>query len=448
VSNSSADPDHVQSVFGLVLTIDFIPTSFGFFLSVCASIKLSSLFAENRYNRASRVFADLLRLAVVIGILLPVVLIPSARPIMRWVEPDPDSAQNINEGFIYLVILFSGTVVTCVYFLLCGCLEAEGRTIWFSCIQIISMALNQGVFNPILVACLHMGVAGAATSMIASQFITAVFLLLLYYRGTFTIKPRVAELVEAPVGETANALALSLSSLLSSLTTCLPVIGFQKFLSLSSPNADERSDWIALCNDFTRLCAITIAIFLAISMGFMAAGAYAYASSNIERVLRLFLHSWWLCSAVGICFSLLMDIDRDFVPGWFGLRNQPHMIQKWHTVVRRYWSSNAFFSWMFIGTALLQVTNRPARGFACAMITQVVVFPLCSAIWYLATKRPDMIFWASLTNDGTVATISVLFNIVVFREFAKKLTKEKCRAVVENLKSIESKDADTMYTMG
>ena len=46
VSGSSANPDQVQSVFGLVMTIDFIPTAFGFFLSVCASIKLSGLFAE------------------------------------------------------------------------------------------------------------------------------------------------------------------------------------------------------------------------------------------------------------------------------------------------------------------------------------------------------------------------------------------------------------------
>jgi Na+-driven multidrug efflux pump len=446
VSSKAANPDQVQSVFGLVMTIDFIPTAFGFFLSVCASIKLSALFAENRYNRASHVFADLLRLAVVIGVVLPLILIPAARPIMRWLEPD--SEQNIREGFVYLVILFSGTVVTCVYLLLCGCLEAEGRTVWFSCIQIISMALNQGIFNPILIACLDMGVAGAAVSMIGSQFIGALSLLFLYYRGTFTVKPRAAELFEAPVGETSNALALGVSSLFGSLATCLPVIAFQKFLSLRAPNADERNDWIALYNDFTRLYAIVIAIFLAICMGFMAAGAYAYASSNIARVMRLFLHAWWMCCAVGACFSVLMDVDRDFVPSWFGLRNQPHMMEKWRTVVRRYCSSTVAFSWMFIGTTLLQVTNRPARGFICAMITQVSIFPICSAIWYSATKKPDMLFWASLTSDLTDATITVLFVIVVFREFARRVKEEKGQLLVEGLKSIESKDADAMYTVG
>jgi Na+-driven multidrug efflux pump len=284
--------------------------------------------------------------------------------------------------------------------------------------------------------------------MIGSQFIAAISLLFLYYWGTFTVKPRLAELFQAPVGETSNALAVGASSLLSSLTTCLPTIGFQKCLSLSAPNADERNEWIALCNDFTRLCAISIAIFLAVSMGFMAAGAYAYASSNMARVMRLFLHGWWLCCAVGVCFSLLMGVDRDFVPGWFGLRNRPHMMEKWHTVVRRYWSSNALFSWMFIGTTLLQVTNRPILGFLCAMTTQVAIFPLCSAIWYFATKRPDMIFWASLTNDATCATLTVLFDIVVFRDFAKRVTEENGQSLVENLKSIESKDADLMYTMG
>jgi Na+-driven multidrug efflux pump len=127
-------------------------------MSVAASIQLSSMFAQKKHTRASRVIADLLRVCLLIGILVPAVLLPVSKPLMRWLAPDESSEENIHEGFTYLAIMFGGAFVTCVYYLLCGCLETEGRTVWYNCIQLMSTTLNQGIFNPIFIVVLKMGI--------------------------------------------------------------------------------------------------------------------------------------------------------------------------------------------------------------------------------------------------------------------------------------------------
>jgi hypothetical protein len=160
---------------------------------------MNAIFAEKKYERANQVVADLLGVCLVIFILVPAILLPAARPMMWWVAPDECSERDIQDGFTYLAIMFGGSLVTCVSYLLC--LEAEGRTVWYSCIQLISAALNRGTFNPILILVLSMGIAGWAISLIASQLVTTIVLVVYFYTGTFTVRPGMAELFARPVNE-------------------------------------------------------------------------------------------------------------------------------------------------------------------------------------------------------------------------------------------------------
>jgi Na+-driven multidrug efflux pump len=79
------------------MTLDFLPVALGFFLCVSSSIQLSVPFAEQNYQKAPQVFADLLRFCIILGVLVPAALLPVAKPLMRWVQGDSKES-DVEQG--------------------------------------------------------------------------------------------------------------------------------------------------------------------------------------------------------------------------------------------------------------------------------------------------------------------------------------------------------------
>jgi Na+-driven multidrug efflux pump len=331
-------------------------------------------------------------------------------------EASADADRAIDMGFNYLLVVIPGSVVTCIYYLLCGCLEAEGRTVWYGVIQMGSTLLNQVVFNPIAIIVFKAGIVGVAVAMIGAQLIAAIVLVVCFYRGDFTVKLCVKELFARPIKESGHALALGLTSLLSSLSSSLPIILFQRLLADLA--RQDAQDWIALYNDFSRLYAVAIALYLSPCTGLMAAGSYAYSATNISRLVRLCFHAAWILGVLGMAIAFTMDFAPGWVASWFSLTGP--MIGDWKETVAKYWSSTTLMAWTYLGTTLLQITNRPRVGLASAIVGQVFVFPLASILWYELSSSPAMMFWAGLTNDVTAWVLTVAFDISTLIELWKR----------------------------
>jgi Na+-driven multidrug efflux pump len=423
-----------QAVLSLVMTMDFIPVALGFFMCVSSSIQLSCLFAEGEYGKAARVLADMARFCVILGILVPAVLLPVAKPLMRWMRGGDASASEIDQGFDYLLFVLGGTAITCLYYLLCGCLEAEGRTLWFGVSQVSSMVLNGVLFDFVTVKVLKMGMRGPAVSMVAAQFLPMVVIFVWFFRGKFSVKPRFADFLKVPIRESWHGLALGVSSLVSSLSTSVPTIFFQKYITNCTPNEDDRKMFLGLYNDFLRLYSVVLAIYLAICMGFMSAGSFAYTSRNMPRFLRLLGHSMWLLAGFGICAALIMDFATEYVAKLFNITDA-HVVGVWRQTAPKFWSSTALLSQSYLGTSMLQATDRPGLGLVAALMTQGVLFPAVSTFWYYYTHNPISLFWSGLTNDVIAITLSALFGIPVALEIKRYYAESKEYMAVRTLES-------------
>jgi Na+-driven multidrug efflux pump len=151
----------------------------------------------------------------------------------------------------------------------------------------------------------------------------------------------------------------------------------------------------------------------------MAAGSYAFSAMNISRLINLYFHAVWILGVLGITITLIMDFAPRWVAGWFNLTDES-MISKWKETVPRYWSSTALMAWTYLGTTLLQVTNKPGIGLACALIGQVFIFPLVSTLWYQLSTDPASLFWSGLSNDTTAWVLTVAFDIPTFIELWRR----------------------------
>jgi Na+-driven multidrug efflux pump len=378
------------------------------------------MFGEGSYTKASQVVADLLRFSIVLGLIVPAICIPIARPLMKWYGAADDVADL---GLTYVAVVVGGTLITCVYLLLCGCLQAEGRTFLFGAVQIVSMALCGAVFDPLSIVVFMRGIEGPAFSILLSQLLPAVRLLIAFFRGKFTLRLRWGEFFRRPIPESWHALAIGATSLLSSLSSSLPMVLFQKFLGVACNDENEFNVMMSLFNAFSRLYVVVIALYLSVCMGLLASGSFAYSARNISRVVLLAAHAFWVLGVMGgLVATLLNALARPFARIF---SRDPLFIERFQMCMAPYWSTTMLLAWLYLGTCLLQVVNRPVRSLICTTIGQIVIFPVVSCFFFFTDKRnAPRLFWSGVTNDTVAFIVTVLFDIPAVKELRDRRRDE------------------------
>jgi Na+-driven multidrug efflux pump len=271
---------------------------------------------------------------------------------------------------------------------------------------------------------LKLGVQGAAISVILSQAFPAILMLALYYFGKFTVKPKLRDLFRWPLRETPHSLAIGLPSLLSSLAGTIPVILFQKYLGESTSDKHEYDEMIKLYNAFSRLYNVAMSLYLAICMGLLPAGSYAFSSRDYSRTGRLIFHAWWILGVLGLCATFFMNVLSDFIARLFS--RDGLFVTRFRECVIRYWSTTTFIAWEMLGTCILQVVNRPVPALICTVIGQICFFPMVSSIFFFTNRHdPVRLFFAAMANDPSACTITWMFVIPGLWNLRKRFREKR-----------------------
>jgi Na+-driven multidrug efflux pump len=268
--------------------------AFGFFMNCAASSRISALIGEGHGAEAAQLISDLVRCCFVFGLIVPAIFIPSCKPLAVWFGAD---GETIYYGGLYLIPLLSCSPITCLYLLLCGCLQGEGRSILVGAVQIGSLVSNFALFNPLFLLVFKWKTVGAALATILAELIPSVVLLVLYYRHVFGVKPEVSGLLKKFSAYTLPALRVGVSQLFMNLSRCIPSILLRKFMGSCVQNADQGDtfdDVMAGFNGVVRIFGIPDGVRLAISMGLLPALSYAVSSRNVSRAFWLIFHACWM----------------------------------------------------------------------------------------------------------------------------------------------------------
>jgi Na+-driven multidrug efflux pump len=285
-------PEGIAAV-SVLSNLDNIGRSVGFFLNCAATSKISALFGENRENEAGQLICDLLRTCVICGMIVPAILLPVAQPLARWYGSDPEL---VRDSFLYLAPLSGCITVTCIFLLMCGCLQAEGRAFMVGAIQMGSLVLNMLILNPLFLLGYKWGMVGAAMSTICAELIPAAWLTVQYFRGKFSVKPDWHGLFRKFSPDTRPAIFVGVSQLVMQISRSIPSVVVRKFIGMSveqNPYATFQ-DALAGFTAVRRICGVTEPLRFAIAMGLLPAISFAYASSNFKRIFWFIWHACWI----------------------------------------------------------------------------------------------------------------------------------------------------------
>ena len=392
-------------------TIDSLSTSFGYFYMICATSQISSLFGAKRGHLAAQVLCDLLRLTLITGALLPVILFPVAKPLMRWFGAQEDV---VSLGFSYLLPIVSCSVLTSIYLLLCGCLQAEGRIVWFSLVQISAMLLNACVFNPMFLLGFKVGIIGSGFSIVLSQGLPAIVLLVMFFVGKFTVKPTWKGLLSKPIPETRQALKTGSAALISAVSATLPSIFFQKFIGAGCENEEVFNVMMSMYNSYNRIYQLVVAVYLALTSGYLPSTSYAYSGKRYGRVLKLTLHLFWLVTVIAAVVETVLFSFPDEIAGIFS--SKPLFVERFKACMPKYWASNFACSWQYVATVMLQAIQWSVSAFTVSFFTQIVMWPVFSCVLYFTKKDDEVrLFYAVLGNDLASIAFAAPFVILALR---------------------------------
>jgi Na+-driven multidrug efflux pump len=399
-----------MSAISLYSNLDGASRAFGFFMNCAASSRISALLGQDRGAEAGQLICDLLRCCLIFGAIVPIIFLPCAIPLAHWFGANDEVT---HWGTLYLFPLLACSPITCLFLLLCGCLQAEGRSILVGGIQIASLAANMAFFNPIFLLIFKWKTPGAAVATTLSELIPSIVLVILYFRGTFGVKPVASGLLKKFSPFTFPALRVGVSQLFMNLSRSIPSILLRKFMGLCAENGGKGTfdDAIAGFNGVARIYALSDSVRLAVSMGLLPACSYAFAGKNVSRFMWLVLHACWL--------NLMCAIPIAFL-GAFGSRQLAMTISgeesylKWAAPMLKIANWETPFGWIRnVIQTVLQALQYGITATLYSFFGTFVVYIACGFVIY-NTDNTDFVrmMWVIPIHAGIAVVIGL--GIVVF----------------------------------
>lgn len=283
-------------------------------------------------------------------------------------------------------------------------LRLQGNSL-FSMIGLVSGAIINMIFDPILIYGLHMGVSGAALSTCVSEMISFIILLIGCQKSSnvtirwkrLTISKRFYK--EIFVGGFPSLSRQGLASV--------------SMLLLNRFAGGYGDAAIAAFSVVTKIMNISSAAILGFGQGFQPVCGFNYGIGRIDRVKKAFWFSVKISTIVLILISIPL---RMFSPQLVQIfRNDPEVIQLGTKILRYQIISMPILGWVIVANMFLQNIRKVIPACIVAMSRQGIVFlPLLFLLTHfyglngLALTQP--------LSDILTCIISIPFTIKALQE--------------------------------
>lgn len=279
---------------------DGISRAFGFFLSASGASKISQLYGQHREDEASQVVVDIIRIALIFGVVVPSILGPTVRPLCIWFGANSEVVELSKEYMLPINVM---TFSTCLFIGLGGCMQGEGRSFFFSMLNIASLILGMAGIDPLLLLAFKTGIWGASCGQAFSEFVPAFIIFIMYFMGKFGVKPKFAQFIKPFSPHTLPSLKVGISQFIANVSQTIPSILVRKLMG--DALGDRYNDGMAGFNTEIRFMIITNAVIIAVTNGFLPAASYAIASKQYKRWFWLCFHCIWITFVWGSFTSVL-----------------------------------------------------------------------------------------------------------------------------------------------
>ena len=400
-----------MAVFGAVFVVDFFTLSIANYLSTGISARTSYLYGKQQISECSPMFIDFLKISLLLGILIPLIILPITKPLVKWFGSDDRIA---NMCYSYMIPTSIGSFFIFLYYISCGILQAQGRSVLYGKLQFLSFFLNMCIFDPLFLVFFKTPIWGASLATLISQGLPGLILIFLIFKEKFTLKPTFKMFFQKITSNTYSALRIGFSSWLSSVSLTLPQILMQKYFNNASLAIGQYFTMIQIWAVMEKLYLITGGICIAFNQATLPAVSFAFGANRLNRVFNLGIHALWLSTLLSSTFAIfILLFPRNIAKIWSNDLNYLNWAEK--TIPVMFYCA-PFFAIQYIIPAVLQGMKRVLSSTLLSILTLLIPLPLFSSLLYFTKKNdPIRIIYTFTCNDIYSFIMCILFSIKPFK---------------------------------
>ena len=305
---------HIPEIGGLALTgvglftpILMLITAFSMLAGAGGAPRAAIAMGQGNKERAEKIMANCLTVLLILAVLLTVVFYFTSPTLLRWFGA---SDATLPYALEYARIYVLGSVFVLITMGMNTFITTQG----FAKISMLTTVIGAGIniiLDPILIFGLNMGVKGAAIATVASQAVSAIWILL-FLTGKKTIlklQPKNMMLVPSII---LPCLGLGISSFVMVSTESILSISFTS--SLARYGGDVAVGAMTVLTSINQLITMPLS---GVCQGGQPLISYNYGAKKYDRVKEAFFCQFGVCVAYTTVFWALIMLMPNVFAGIF-----------------------------------------------------------------------------------------------------------------------------------
>ena len=409
---------HIPEIGGLALTgvglftpILMLITAFSMLAGAGGAPRAAIAMGQGDKEKAEKIMANCFTVLLILAVLLTTVFYFTCPTLLRWFgASDATLPYAVEYGRIYVL----GSVFVLITMGMNTFITTQG----FAKISMLTTVIGAGiniVLDPILIFGLNMGVKGAAIATVASQAVSAVWILK-FLTGKKTIlklQPKNMKLVGSII---LPCLGLGISSFVMVSTESILSISFTS--SLSRYGGDVAVGAMTVLTSINQLITMPLS---GVCQGGQPLISYNYGAKKFDRVKEAFFCQFGVCVAYTTVFWLLIML----MPNFFAAIFTSDMALVDYTA----WALRVFLACGFsVGFQISCQQAFMALGQAKISLVMALlrkVFLLIPLIFILPNFFADKAFAVFLAEPVSDFIAAAVTTFMFFRFFLKMLKEGK-----------------------
>ena len=397
---------------GVVFPVFIIAQAFAWCLGDGCAAYLNICQGRNDDENAHRAIGSSVTVAFLSGVAMIALILPFREPILTLFGASENTMAYATE-YLNVILFMIPAYILCN--MMNSVIRADGSPSW-AMASMLAGAITNIILDPVFIFGLKMGMTGAALATVIGQGVT--FLMSLwYFMHTKTFRLRRSSFVPS-FGPLKEVVSLGVSTFITQLAIVLVAvvcnIQLARYGALSKYGADIP---IAVIGIQSKIFTVIINFVVGIVLGCQPIISYNMGAQKYDRVRELYRKIIACSFAIGIIFTLLLELAPHFVVGLFGQpSNIPNPDDYWEFGVK---TMRIFLSLVSISCLIktnsifFQAVGKPVHATISSTIRDVICFVPLTIILPAIFTNVEAILYAAPIADllamGVTAFLTVSF---------------------------------------
>ncbi len=409
---------HIPEVGGQALTgvglftpILMLITAFAMMAGSGGAPRAAIAMGQGDKDRAEKIMGNCFTLLLALTVVLTVVFYIACPTLLRWFgASDATLPYGVEYGRIYIL----GTLAVLIVMGMNTFITTQGFATMSMMTTVIGAGINI-ILDPILIFGFDMGVKGAAIATVASQIVSAVWILL-FLTGKKTIlklKPANMKLVPSVI---LPCLGLGVSTFVMISTESILSISFTS--SLARYGGDLAVGAMTVLTSINQLMTMPLS---GICQGGQPLISYNYGAKKFDRVKEAFYCQFFVCVAYTVGFWALLMLMPNFFAGIF--TSDAALVEYTAWALRVFLALGFSVGFQISCQQAFMALGQAKISLVMALLRKVILLiPLIFILPNFFENQAFAVFLAEPVSDIIAAAVTT---VMFFRFFFKMLKEGK-----------------------